>query len=58
MSAGSNRFPPIGSYGFLSDCHTSALVSFEQIERISRFLRDAHVTEAGGLKPLQVFGLL
>ncbi|MGB7587340.1 MAG: glycoside hydrolase family 15 protein [Solirubrobacterales bacterium] len=24
-----NRFPPIGSYGFLSDCHTSALVSFE-----------------------------
>jgi alpha,alpha-trehalase len=23
-----NRFPPIGSYGFLSDCHTSALVSF------------------------------
>ena len=22
------RFPPIGSYGFLSDCHTSALVSF------------------------------
>jgi alpha,alpha-trehalase len=21
-------FPPIGSYGFLSDCHTSALVSF------------------------------
>ena len=29
MSAGSNRFPPIGSYGFLSDCHTSALVSFD-----------------------------
>ena len=28
MSAGQNRFPPIGSYGFLSDCHTSALVSF------------------------------
>ena len=28
MSAGKNRFPPIGSYGFLSDCHTSALVSF------------------------------
>ena len=28
MSAGPNRFPPIGSYGFLSDCHTSALVSF------------------------------
>lgn len=23
------RFPPIGSYGFLSDCHTAALVSFE-----------------------------
>ena len=23
-----HRFPPIGSYGFLSDCHTSALVSF------------------------------
>ncbi len=29
MSAGQNRFPPIGSYGFLSDCHTSALVSFD-----------------------------
>ncbi|MBW8058747.1 MAG: glycoside hydrolase family 15 protein [Solirubrobacterales bacterium] len=28
MSPGDNRFPPIGSYGFLSDCHTSALVSF------------------------------
>ncbi len=28
MSAGQNRFPTIGSYGFLSDCHTSALVSF------------------------------
>ena len=28
MSAHNNRFPPIGSYGFLSDCHTSALVSF------------------------------
>jgi len=28
VSAGQNRFPPIGSYGFLSDCHTSALVSF------------------------------
>ncbi len=28
MSPGKNRFPPIGSYGFLSDCHTSALVSF------------------------------
>jgi GH15 family glucan-1,4-alpha-glucosidase len=24
-----HRFPPIGSYGFLSDCHTSALVSFD-----------------------------
>jgi GH15 family glucan-1,4-alpha-glucosidase len=23
------RFPPIGSYGFLSDCHTSALVSYD-----------------------------
>jgi GH15 family glucan-1,4-alpha-glucosidase len=23
-----DRFPPIGSYGFLSDCHTAALVSF------------------------------
>ena len=22
-------FPPIGGYGFLSDCHTSALVSFD-----------------------------
>ncbi|HEY8809775.1 MAG TPA: glycoside hydrolase family 15 protein [Solirubrobacterales bacterium] len=29
MSAGLNRFPPIGSYGFLSDCHTSALVSYD-----------------------------
>ncbi|MEX2108925.1 MAG: glycoside hydrolase family 15 protein [Solirubrobacterales bacterium] len=29
MSVGDQRFPPIGSYGFLSDCHTSALVSFE-----------------------------
>jgi len=27
--AADNRFPPIGSYGFLSDCHTSALVSYE-----------------------------
>ena len=27
-SAADNRFPPIGSYGFLSDCHTSALVSY------------------------------
>ncbi len=23
-----DQFPPIGSYGFLSDCHTAALVSF------------------------------
>ena len=29
MSHGNHRFPPIGSYGFLSDCHTSALVSFD-----------------------------
>jgi GH15 family glucan-1,4-alpha-glucosidase len=29
LSAGDHRFPPIGSYGFLSDCHTSALVSFD-----------------------------
>jgi GH15 family glucan-1,4-alpha-glucosidase len=29
VSAGQNRFPPIGSYGFLSDCHTSALVSYD-----------------------------
>ena len=29
MSAAPNRFPPIGSYGFLSDCHTSALVSYD-----------------------------
>jgi alpha,alpha-trehalase len=28
LGAGKNRFPPIGSYGFLSDCYTSALVSF------------------------------
>ncbi|HWT89984.1 MAG TPA: trehalase-like domain-containing protein, partial [Solirubrobacterales bacterium] len=28
MSSQDNRFPPIGSYGFLSDCHTAALVSF------------------------------
>ncbi|MEX2107018.1 MAG: glycoside hydrolase family 15 protein, partial [Solirubrobacterales bacterium] len=28
MGATDNRFPPIGSYGFLSDCHTAALVSF------------------------------
>jgi GH15 family glucan-1,4-alpha-glucosidase len=25
------RYPPIGSYGFLSDCHTSALVSFSGV---------------------------
>ena len=29
MSQGNHRFPPIGSYGFLSDCHTSALVSYD-----------------------------
>ena len=29
MSATDDRFPPIGSYGFLSDCHTSALVSYD-----------------------------
>jgi alpha,alpha-trehalase len=29
VSSQNNRFPPIGSYGFLSDCHTSALVSFD-----------------------------
>ncbi len=29
MSAVENRFPPIGSYGFLSDCHTAALVSYD-----------------------------
>jgi len=29
VSAGDDRFPPIGSYGFLSDCHTSALVSYD-----------------------------
>lgn len=29
MSATDHRFPPIGSYGFLSDCHTSALVSYD-----------------------------
>ena len=28
VGAETNRFPTIGSYGFLSDCHTSALVSF------------------------------
>ncbi len=29
MPASNAQFPPIGSYGFLSDCHTSALVSFD-----------------------------
>ncbi len=29
MSALEDRFPPIGSYGFLSDCHTAALVSYD-----------------------------
>jgi alpha,alpha-trehalase len=29
LSQGDHRFPPIGSYGFLSDCHTSALVSYD-----------------------------
>jgi GH15 family glucan-1,4-alpha-glucosidase len=29
VSAGDSRFPPIGSYGYLSDCHTGALVSYE-----------------------------
>jgi GH15 family glucan-1,4-alpha-glucosidase len=29
LSAGASPFPPIGSYGFLSDCHTSALVSYD-----------------------------
>jgi GH15 family glucan-1,4-alpha-glucosidase len=28
VSSLEDRFPPIGSYGFLSDCHTAALVSF------------------------------
>ena len=28
-SPADKRFPPIGSYGFLSDCHTAALVSNE-----------------------------
>jgi len=28
VSFPNDRFPPIGSYGFLSDCHTAALVSF------------------------------
>ena len=29
MAASKDRFPPIGSYGFLSDCHTAALVSYD-----------------------------
>jgi len=29
MAASNDRFPTIGSYGFLSDCHTSALVSYD-----------------------------
>jgi GH15 family glucan-1,4-alpha-glucosidase len=29
MSPADERFPPIGGYGFLSDCHTSALVSYD-----------------------------
>jgi alpha,alpha-trehalase len=29
MAATNNRFPTIGSYGFLSDCHTAALVSHD-----------------------------
>ena len=29
MSAADTSFPPIGGYGFLSDCHTSALVSYD-----------------------------
>ncbi len=29
MASDPTRFPPIGSYGFLSDCHTSALVSYD-----------------------------
>jgi GH15 family glucan-1,4-alpha-glucosidase len=28
VSSKNHSFPPIGSYGFLSDCHTAALVSF------------------------------
>ena len=28
MSSPADQFPPIASYGFLSDCHTAALVSF------------------------------
>jgi GH15 family glucan-1,4-alpha-glucosidase len=29
VAAADTRFPPIGSYGFLSDCHTAALVSYD-----------------------------
>jgi len=29
VSSADDRFPPIGGYGFLSDCHTSALVSYD-----------------------------
>jgi GH15 family glucan-1,4-alpha-glucosidase len=29
VSRPGDRFPPIGGYGFLSDCHTSALVSYD-----------------------------
>ncbi len=29
MPDAADNFPPIGGYGFLSDCHTSALVSFD-----------------------------
>ncbi|MFL5901414.1 MAG: glycoside hydrolase family 15 protein [Solirubrobacterales bacterium] len=29
MGQENHRFPPVGSYGFLSDCHTSALVSYD-----------------------------
>jgi GH15 family glucan-1,4-alpha-glucosidase len=29
VSPADDRFPPIGGYGFLSDCHTSALVSYD-----------------------------
>jgi GH15 family glucan-1,4-alpha-glucosidase len=29
VSNADHRFPPIGGYGFLSDCHTSALVSYD-----------------------------
>jgi alpha,alpha-trehalase len=29
MAAARDRFPTIGSYGFLSDCHTAALVTYD-----------------------------